>query len=198
MGISDDDIFTTNYSSYISDYINENNKLEKYVNEFSNYNYRITDIINDINFNRQINIENKKVNIKNALIKADLVTISVNHDDVLAKLNMPFNDMYIYNWIEDLSNDYENMLELLRLYCKEEIIVLGYYCPKNMLNSEEALQIVSYINDTFKEISSLYNVKYIDLLPIFLENQDFLEEYYPNIEGYKIIANQVTKYIENG
>ena len=47
------------YTDYVKDYLIDKKILEKYIKEFSDKNYRITDLIRDINDNKKIYINNK-------------------------------------------------------------------------------------------------------------------------------------------
>ena len=64
------------YSDYVKDYLNENKKLEVFVSYVSN-NKRTIDIIKDIEDNVKIEVNGKKKTLQNALIKADIITISI-------------------------------------------------------------------------------------------------------------------------
>ena len=67
LGLTSNNKYEKNYTEYIKEYLEEKNILEKYINEYTTQNYRITDIINDINNNKEI--EDTKQSLKNALIK---------------------------------------------------------------------------------------------------------------------------------
>ena len=162
LGKGDNNVVTS-YNDYIKSNLEKEKKLEKYVNEYTATDLRINDVINDINNNKKISVNNKTYNIKNLLIKADLVTISINSEDVLSKLNNNYTVKELYTWADELSKDYEDMLVLIRSYCKEKIFVIGYYYPNIEKNNSNKMGIISYLNDTFKEISSLYKVEYISI-----------------------------------
>ena len=191
LGVTDTDITEFNYAYYVKEYFQNQGKLEKYVNSYIKSGHRITDIVNDIKNNQIVSVNDKKITLKNALIKSDLVTISVNNNDVLGKINSIHNLKDLYSWIDELSVEYEEMLEELRNYCKEEIIVIGYYYPNNENQNSEFVNILNYLNNSFKEISSFYNVRYINLSDIFIENVNLVGKQYPTEEGYKIIGEQV-------
>lgn len=190
LGKSDNNV-VTNYNDYIKNSLEKDKRLEKYVNEYTTTDLRINDVINDINNNKKISTNNKTYNIKNLLIKADLVTISINNEDVLSKLNNNYTVKELYTWADELAKDYETMLMTIRSYCKEKIFVIGYYYPNITENSSNKISIISYLNDTFKEISSLYKVEYINTAELFIENNSFLDKYYPTELGQEQISKQV-------
>lgn len=202
LSISTDEVVS--YSESISKYLDENKKLEAFVDEFSENNYHITDIINDIKDNRKVKHENKDISIKNALIKADLLTISVGMNDIASKINIKnlnlSNDYsFLYNDIDVIINDLEELLTLVRQYCKEDIVLVGLYYPFSVQN-QELVNIFLYGNAKFKEISDKYNVKYIDIYNIFLEDEKNLSSpstLYPSQIGYETIAEQIVVTINN-
>lgn len=196
LGKGDNNVVTS-YNDYIKSNLEKEKKLEKYVNEYTATDLRINDVINDINNNKKISVNNKTYNIKNLLIKADLVTISINSEDVLSKLNNNYTVKELYTWADELSKDYEDMLVLIRSYCKEKIFVIGYYYPNIEKNNSNKMGIISYLNDTFKEISSLYKVEYINTAELFIENNSFIGKYYPTELGQEQISKQVLLKFNN-
>lgn len=147
-----------NYSSYFTDYLKENKKLEKYISEFNINDYRITDLTRMIEDNKKIKINDSEQTIKNALIKADLLTFSIGMNDINYKIgNASINELYDYS--DEILEDAEILFIILREYCKEDIIMLNYY---NIYDSEYD-EIFNYINSKLDEIASEYNIKVIDL-----------------------------------
>ena len=147
-----------NYSSYFNDYLKENKKLEKYISEFNINDYRITDLTRMIEDNKKIKINDSEQTIKNALIKADLLTFSIGMNDINFKIgNASINELYDYS--DEILKDAEILFIILREYCKEDIIMLNYY---NIYDSEYD-EIFNYINSKLDEIASEYNIKVIDL-----------------------------------
>lgn len=191
LGITDNGIIEKNYSYYVKKYLEENEKLERYVNHYTKEGKRLTDIINDIKNNKVVNINNKKYTLKNALIKSDLVTISINNKEIFSYFNNSYYHKDLYNWIDELSNEYEKMLNLIRDYCKEKVIVIGYYYPNNGNTNKEINDTLLYLNDSFKKISENYNIKYIIPFSSSLEISNYIGEYYPTEQGYKKIGEQI-------
>lgn len=202
LSVSTDEIVS--YSDKVVRYLNDNEKLEIFINDFSKDNYYINDIISDIKENKKINHENKKISIKNALIKADLLTISTGMNDITSKINIKkvnlSNDYsFLYNDIDEIVINLDEMLKIVRQYCKEDIILLGLYYPFSVQN-QELVNIFLYGNTKFKEISDKYNVKYIDIYNIFLEDELNLSSsstLYPSQTGYETIAEQIIVTINN-
>lgn len=193
LGLTSNNKYEKNYTEYIKEYLEEKKILEKYINEYSTQNYRITDIINDINNNKEI--EDTKQTLKNALIKADLVTISIGTNDIISKIEdtNKMNKIDYNNFkknTEQIVNDYDNLLKKIREYCKEDIILIGIYINTS---DEYVDNIIKNINKTFKNISNKYNITYIDLYDILTS-----EEYvYPTKEDHIIIKENIIGEINN-
>lgn len=191
------------FSNYINDYLNRYNKLENYINKFSKENYRITDIISDINNNKKVIVGNREKTLKNALIKADLLTLSIGLNDFTAKINTQninfINDYQsLYNFVDEISNDLEQLLMLIRQYCKEKIFLIGIYYPYSTQNIK-LVNVFSYLNNRFKEISEFYNINYVDIYDLFMENPNYISStmIYPSKEGLELIASQIIVTINN-
>lgn len=149
-------IDTTNSLSYnkeIYHKLKSNNKLEKYINIFSKKDYRTTDLINDINNNKEVNNQT----IQNALIKADILTLYVGINDLNYKINSSKEELYEYT--DQVLEDIEKLLKLIRIYCKEKIYVIGYKNNKGVSYDE----YFKYVNKIIKSICDEYNIIFIDI-----------------------------------
>lgn len=186
---------TKGYSYIIKDYLKEKQILETYINDFAKSGYTTIDLINDIEDNKKI----KNITLQHALIKADLVTISIGANDILNKINIeePLDYDEIYNYIDDLTIDLEKLLKLIREYCKEDIILIGYYNPYPYLNKKEINRIFNYLNKKYEETAKEYKINYIKIDNIF-KNNNFLEnenDIHPSKAGYKAISKEIIKTI---
>lgn len=193
LGLTSEGYYEKNYTEYIKEFLEETKKLETYVDDYKTQGYRITDIINDINNNKEI--EDTKKTIKNALIKADLVTISIGTNDIISKIEdinkiNKFDYNKLYKNIETISKDLEKLLILLREYCKEDIIMLGIYINTK---DEKTNEIIKLANQNFKTISEKYNIKYIDQYEL-LTSKEYV---YPNKLDHKIIGESIIGIINN-
>ncbi len=140
-----------NYSFYVKDYLKEKNVLEKVIYNYNGPKDRITDIYNRI-------ISNEKSDggtFKNSLIKADLITLKINIDDLYEKIS-DSSFVNVYDYIDDLTKDFDKLLNLIRKYSKEKIMFIGYSCQ----NTDE--KIISYLNRRFKEVCKVYNVIFVE------------------------------------
>ena len=149
-------IDTTNSLTYNKEIYNKyknNNRLEKYVNYFSKKDYRTTDLINDINNNKKI----KNQTIQNALIKSDILTLYVGINDINYKINDSKEELYEYT--DQVLEDIEKLLKLIRIYSKEKIYLIGFKNNKGISYNE----YFDYTNKVLKSICSEYKVFFIDI-----------------------------------
>ncbi len=180
------------YNDYILKYLENKNILEKYV-KFTNDNYRRTDLIQDIKNNKKILINNKEQSIKNALIKADLVTLSIGMNDLYYNLNtIDLNYDDLFKTIDEILLDIENLFELLKKYCKEDIFILSYYNSTNY-NLEKH---INYLNKSLSNLCLKYKIHYIQ---IDVNKLDKLNEknFLINRNGQKYIGNLIINKLQN-
>lgn len=195
MGLNPYGVKDYGYSDYLKEYIEDNNQLEVYVN-YSNKNMRTIDLIKDIEDNIKIEVNGKSKTIQNALIKADLLTLSIGMNDLLdnVRFNNDFSKNDLYDKLEEVTVDYETLFKLLRVYCKEEIILIGMY---NSLD-EDLGDFFNYVDNKISSLASNYNIKYISVSNDF-KNNDYFEnnKLYPNKLGYEVIFNKIVDNIDN-
>ena len=145
------------YITFILDYYKNKNKLDNFNNNFSKSDYRITDLSLDIENNKFVNINQKKQYLNNSLIRSEIITISVGNTDLYYKLNYyDVNEMY--NYIDELCQDYEKLLEKIRMITKEKIIVFGY-TSINLKNKK----VIDYYNEKLKMICQKNNINFLDI-----------------------------------
>ena len=153
-----------NYSFYVKDYLNEKDVLEKVVYDYCNSNDRITDIYNRIISNEK----SKGGSIKNSLIKADLVTLKINIDDLYEKISdSSFVD--VYDYIDDLTKDFDELLNLIRKYSKEDILFIGYNYKSD---SDYEKDLISYLNKRYEEVCDRYDVIFVKDTSLIIEKID--------------------------
>lgn len=180
------------YSHYIKKYLKEKDLLERYSDDFSKVDTRSTDIISDINANKKVTTPRGTFSLKNALIKADLVTVNINYDDIYNKLSDP-NIIYneIYDYIDDLTYDLDNLFKLMREYCKEDIVFIGFYNPFIESDNEDVMDVLDYLSKKYKDECAEYDIIYVDISDINEINKDSLEKI-----GNKVIKSMSKNLFE--
>lgn len=184
------------YIFYIGDYILSNdhsNQLYNYSTEkintnnlFVSENFHITDIINMIRNNLEINNHS----VQNELIKADVIIVSIGMNDYIS-VN------YLNNKKENflnLENDYRELFEILRKYSKEKILLIGVYDHTRCdIFTDELIELNEFL---IKE-TELYNIDYIDIIFELKEKKNLkCDSIYPTSEGYQMISKKITDMID--
>ncbi len=189
LGINENNYISIGYSDYIKEYLESINKLKTYIKDFSDKDARITDIINKINNNEEKN----NITIQNVISKADLITISIGLNEILYKYE---NNTYLYDYIDSYINDMEKLINLIKRYNNKTIFILGYYNPTNYIDLDK---YIIYSNNKLISLCSKEKVNYVNLYDIFNNNKKLIyniNNYYPNQEGYKLIANEIIKKLK--
>lgn len=175
------------YSDYLYNYLKKENKIELYTKDFSNENNRITDLIDDINNNISIN----KIYIQNAIKNANILTISIGMNEILYKYSNHSNNGYMYSYIDECISDINKLLKLITKLNNNKIFLLGFYNPTSDTELDE---FIKYTNNKIENLCNNYKINYIDTYNIFNNNKHMIyneNNYYPNQDGYKLIANAV-------
>lgn len=185
------------YSDYIKTYLENRDLLETYINEFAVSGYRSIDLKRDIEDNKKLTINDKNITLKNALIKADIVTLSIGANDFFYYLNANYTD--VYDHINESLNDVENLFKLVREYCKEDIIVVGYYTPFESHEKIDTMdKIIKFANKKLEELCNEYDMYFVDVFELFKENPYLPNpnDIHPSIEGYEAISKEIIKVID--
>ena len=193
LGMTKEGYYEKSYPIYIKEYLEGKNKLEAFIDDYSTQGYRITDLINDINNNKEVEATNKT--IKNVLIKSDLLTLSIGTNDIISKINtektltkIDYNRLY--KNIDTITKDLDKLLELIREYCKEDIVLIGINIQTK---DEKLIEIINYANEKFKEISEKYKIYYLNNF----KNEPKEFKIYPTIDEYKQLSEQIMDIINN-
>lgn len=195
------------YGDYVTEYLKDREVLEFYTKKFAKSGYRSIDLLNDLKNNKKIKVDDKEITIKHALIKADLVTVSIGSNDLFYKLNVgnefdmnEFDDIYTY--VDESISDVDKLLKVLRKSCKEQIMLFGFYNPFTNFSSELANTvepIIIYANEKMESLARKYDMTYVDIHDIFLANDNYLPsklEIHPTKEGYKAMSKSVIELID--
>lgn len=198
VGVTADSEDKYSFTDYINKYLEEKNVVGEYIKEFADNTYRTTDIIRDIQDNKKIMINNKERTLKNVLIKADLLTLSIGTNDVISIMASEDINGNFYDYLDDILLDIDKLFGLLRQYCKEDIIVLGYYNP--YYGNKRYDSAFSYMNTKVNYISQKYGIKYVDIYDLYNSNLEFLpimSDIHPSNLGYKSIFDMFKPILDS-
>ena len=192
LGYNEFNVGDYGYTDYVKDYLEEIKKLEIYVNSYFKKNLRTTDLIEMIEDNEKAVVNGKDRAIKNALIKADLVTLSIGHNDVVSKLSLyeNYSKEEIYDYLDSFLIDLEKLIKLVRQYCKEDIIFIGFY---NTLDENTDIYF-KYLNDKSKKLMGNYDITYLDIYDKIKNYKT--NSFYPTKEGYLYIGKEIESILK--
>lgn len=206
-GQTPNNTISESYGDYVADYLKDKKVLEFYTKGFAKSGYRSIDLLNDLNNNKKIKVYGKEITLKHALIKADIVTVSIGSNDLFYKLNIgnefDLNEMDdIYTYIDESINDVNKLLFELRKSCKEQIMVFGFYNPFTNYSSTLSNMVepfIEYANAKMETLVRKYNMTFVDIHDIFLANDNYLPsklEIHPTSAGYKAMSKAVINNID--
>lgn len=206
-GQTPNNTISESYGDYVADYLKDKKVLEFYTKDFAKSGYRSIDLLNDLNNNKKIKVDGKEITLKHALIKADIVTVSIGSNDLFYKLNIgnefDLNEMDdIYTYIDESINDVNKLLFELRKSCKEQIMVFGFYNPFTNYSSTLSNMVepfIEYANAKMENLVRKYDMTFVDIHDIFLANDNYLPsklEIHPTSAGYKAMSKAVINNID--
>ena len=192
--------------------------LKEYNNSFINKDYRIKDLIRVIKYNEEMNINNKSVSIHYLLKEADIITLSIGMNDIYYTIVIVTHNMQqaarisdetgfflngelieynntkdIYSYVNEMINDMEILLDSIKKYSCNKVIVLGYYNITNKNND-----IFTYLNYKVKSLVETYGYDYIELANIInKEHLQSTDNYYLNEEGNQLISKLIVEKFKN-
>lgn len=177
------------FNDYLTEYLNESKKLDKYYKFFNEtdetLNTLITKIDNNVN-----NIE-QKIKIKQAIKKADIITLAIGMDELnnyASKNNLGSTK------INGFLKKYNELLKKIRNLNDKKIFVIGLY-NSNKINISK----IEKINIELENITKKYNCEFIDIENI-TEYKEFFtlnNNYYLNYKGQKYIYEIIKNKIES-
>ena len=199
------DTFGESYTDYVYKYLSKKKETNNNFKTFTKSDYRITDLINDINSVETIK-QQDNLTITNLLKKADLITISIGSDELFYKLKQHNDKIKIGNkqkiieYVDEMFKDMDKLIKTIREYNKKPIILVGYYnpIPFSETNKTTMDTIFNYIDLKFNELLGK-NIYYVDIYEIFKNKEYYLpnkNNVFPSLEGYNLISNEIIKLIE--
>ena len=121
---------TYSYNQHFKDYLDKNEKLGIYIDQYNSKTKSLNSLYNDILKDKKITINNNTYTLKRLLQEADIITISIGLNDVIYEYNIK-NKPYLSRYEEDkiikfITDNYESLLKEIRRYTKRNIYLIGY------------------------------------------------------------------------
>ena len=132
----------SNFDSDIKNFFGK--KLEKNVLYGNDGDYRVIDLINDINDNKKFISGGSEYTLNNSLIKADIIFISIGIND------FNYNKSDNFDYVDEVLSDLDKLLSLVRKYCKERIVIFYYN-----LNNDK---LTNYVNGRLDRLATKYDI----------------------------------------
>lgn len=195
------------YTDYIKDYLNSKDLLSFYTKKYAISGYKIRDLKNDIEDNKVIEQDDKKIYLKEALRESDLVTLTIGANDFLEMLSLDNIDQTIMDIkstkkeIDRILEKEEDLIILIKKFAKRQIIVTGYFNPFPRLEKykNNIDELVKYYNNNLSELCDELKVDFVDIFEVLDSNEKAFPNplnIHPNKYGYELIFKEVTKRID--
>ncbi len=185
LGMTPYDIEGISFNDYLKEYYEEKHELKNYIHEFSNAGKTIKELIYEIKENKSLTIKNEKIEIKQAINQADILTIAIGMDE-LANTNITSKTKNEY------LHDLEELLSMISMLNQNKVIVISLYSwGKNDLLTIEKL------NASIRDIALKNNFLFVDINKILM-NKDFYltkDSYYINYLGHEAIYKEIKKML---
>ena len=187
LGMTPYNVDGISYNDYLRDYYDNKHLLNDYNKEFA-INHLTIDKLNYF-LEKNTSGNNTHKNIKQIIAQANIVTIAIGEDD-FADISLRTKEFDKY--VDDFILNYKNVLATIRTFYDKTIIILGVYPAYNLDKNT-----VININNKIKELSLTYETKFLDLLPVSLNSNYYLQptSYYMNYQAHQKIYQDILKLL---
>ncbi len=172
------------FNDYLKeDYITKH-KLNHYI-EYASSNKTIKELIYEIKDNKEVTLKNEKIEIKQAINKAEILTIAIGMDELASKkITNQIKNEYLH--------DLEELLSMVNMLNQNKVIIISLYTwGKNDLLTIEKL------NASMRDIALTNGFLFVDINKILMNEEYFLQKdsYYINYLGHKRIYEEIKKVL---
>ena len=172
------------FNDYLKeDYINKH-ELNYYI-EYANANQTVKELIYDIKENKKVKMLQKEIELKQAISKADILTIAIGMDELAnIKINRAIKEEFLH--------DMDELLSMIKMLNQNKVIVVGLYTwGKNDFLTIEKL------NASLRDIALTNGFEFIDINKIMMDKNYYLttDSYYINYLGHKRIYEEMKKVL---
>ena len=175
------------YNDYLREYFESKKILKSYNNSYAYKNYKLENIINDLNVNKKT--KEDKLNIKQLIHKADILTVAFGEEE-LAKMAIT-NDLS-KEAINNFINQYDNFICSLKDICEGKIIIISFYENKYLSKSN-----VIILNSYLANIAIKYDVIFINISDLAKNEEYYLDKnsLYFNYRAHEVIKDMIINSI---
>lgn len=170
--------------NYYEDYLKSKNKLVTLNTKYSKPDLTIHELLSLVKTNN---------NLKKDLQESHILFLTVGYDDLLYKLSLEDNiDISKLNMIiNEIEIEYKELINEIKKYYKNEIIVIGYY---------KTFKDDYYLNLGIRKLNRVLNTNtFIDTYNILNNRNKYFSNpnsYYPNRYGYERIYEEIKRKID--
>lgn len=170
-----------------NDYLKEDyltkHELKNYIHEFASSGKTVKELIYEIKENQTITLEDEKLEIKQAINQADILTIAIGMDELAnTKITNQMKEEYLH--------DMEELLSMIKMLNNKKVFIISLYTwGKNDFLTIEKL------NASLRDITLTNGFFFIDVNKVLMNKEYYLTEdsYYINYLGHKAIYNELKK-----
>lgn len=184
LGINSYGIKEYGYIDYYKDYLTSKNKKVYLINKYSQ---------KDLSIKELLIMTKNNPSLKKDLRESNQLILTIGYNDLIYKMSIEnsINNNKLKIIINDIENEYNQLINEIRKYYKNKIIVIGYY---------KSYKDDYYINLGIKQLNNKLainpNIIYIDTYNLLSNRKKYFSNpsnYYPNRYGYQLISKQLQK-----
>lgn len=170
------------FNDYLKEDYSTKHELKEYI-EYAIPNKTVKELIYEIKENKSIVKKEEQIEIKQAINKADILTIAIGMDELA---NIKITNQIKNEYLHDL----EELLSMIKMLNGKKVIILSLYSwGKNDLLTIEKL------NAGIRDIALSNGFLFVDINKILMNKDYYLstDSYYINYLGHKSIYEELKK-----
>ena len=170
------------FNDYLKEDYRTKHELKEYI-EYAIPNKTVKELIYEIKENKSIVKKEEQIEIKQAINKADILTIAIGMDELA---NIKITNQIKNEYLHDL----EELLSMIKMLNGKKVIILSLYSwGKNDLLTIEKL------NAGIRDIALSNGFLFVDINKILMNKDYYLstDSYYINYLGHKSIYEELKK-----
>ena len=210
-GINEQNTLTDGYADYLADELERIGVLQSFNKGFAYPGFKTTNILNDLEANSSkpivaevkngVPVAQELITISEAIKAAELITLSVGANDVLANLTknadgtFTFDTQKVLASVEETAKNVGAIIEAIKkLNPNAKVVVMGYYNPFPTITSMKFQLdfLVNTLDTTIEKVVKGLGATFIDVKADIATNA---ATYLPNVNnihlsevGYKAVA----------